>query len=158
MKKILLFLMAIFAFGLHNVSAQDAPLKIVTNHPDLKIKVKRCAASGKSVYLELLLNNVGTNDVEAQARSWKSIAYDNEGNIYEEGNIKVKVANKADYGFYSGMFDIPVGVPMKLSILIEGVTTAAETLSRFKLHLDCSKWGLSENKLIVFSNIPITRD
>ena len=30
MKKILLILMAMFALGLQNVSAQDAPLKIVT--------------------------------------------------------------------------------------------------------------------------------
>lgn len=41
MKKILLTLMAIFAFGLQNVCAQDAPLKIVTNNPDFTIKVKR---------------------------------------------------------------------------------------------------------------------
>ena len=63
MKKILLTLMAIFAFGLQNVCAQDAPLKIVTNNPDFTIKVKRCAASGKTVVLDLILNNVGTNDV-----------------------------------------------------------------------------------------------
>ena len=40
MKKILLFLMVMFAFGIQNVSAQDG-IKIITNHPDFKIKVKR---------------------------------------------------------------------------------------------------------------------
>ena len=65
MKKILLTLMAIFAFGLQNVSAQDAPLKIVTNHPDFSIKVKRCAASGKTVVLDLILNNEGNIVIDA---------------------------------------------------------------------------------------------
>ena len=40
MKKILLILMAIFAFGLQNASAQDG-IKIITGHPDFKIQIKR---------------------------------------------------------------------------------------------------------------------
>ena len=54
MKKILLILMAMFAIGLQNVNAQDAPLKIVTNNPDFTIKVKRCAASEKTLKKRLL--------------------------------------------------------------------------------------------------------
>ena len=158
MKKILLIFMAIFAFGTQNVSAQDAPLKIVTNHPDFKIKVKRCAASGKTVIIDLILNNIGTTDVNAQARSWCSVAYDNEGNIYDENNIYVKVANRPEFGAYSGMFDIPTGVPMRLTVRIDNVSTEAESFARLKLHIDCNKWGLNESKLIMFSNIPISRD
>ena len=94
MKKILLIMMAMFAFGIQNVCAQDA-IKIVTNHPDFKIKVKRCAASGKTVYIDLILNNTGYNDVEGLA-AWgsggnASEAYDDEGNIYRDNSIKVKV-------------------------------------------------------------------
>ena len=54
MKKFLFIMMAIFAFGLQNASAQDAPLKIITNHPDFDVKVKRCAASGKSVIIDMV--------------------------------------------------------------------------------------------------------
>ncbi len=57
MKKLLLILMAMFAFGIQNVSAQDAPLKIVTNHPDFNIKISRCVANGKTVIIDLLLIN-----------------------------------------------------------------------------------------------------
>lgn len=97
MKKILLILMAVFAFGIQNVSAQDAPLKIVTNHPDFKIKVKRCAASGKTVVIDLILSNVGATDVE-NIEGFGGIyygsprgteAYDDEGNIYQERNIYI---------------------------------------------------------------------
>ena len=63
MKKILLILVAMFAFGIQNVSAQDAPLKIVTNHPDFNIKVKRCAASGKTLVIDLIATNTGSEDI-----------------------------------------------------------------------------------------------
>ena len=159
MKKILLILMAIFAFGLQNVSAQDAPLKIVTNHPDFSIKVKRCAASGKTVVLDLILNNEGTNDVKIDGVStYYSEAYDNEGNIYQDANLRVKVANREEYKSNSGRFMIPTGVPMRLSLQINNVSTSAESIARLSLCVDCSVWGLSGNKLVKLSNIPITRD
>ena len=126
MKKIIMFLMAIFALGLQNVSAQDAPLKIVTNHPDFNIKVKRCAASGKTVVLDLILNNEGTNDVKIDGVStYYSEAYDNEGNIYQDANLRVKVANREEYKSNSGRFMIPTGVPMILSLQINNVSTSA---------------------------------
>ena len=160
MKKILLTLMAIFAFGLQNVSAQDAPLKIVTNHPDFSIKVKRCAASGKTVVLDLILNNEGTNDVKvANVYVYcDSEVYDDEGNIYQGNDLKVKVANRPNYDGYSGDFMIPTGVPMRLSIQINNVSTSAERIARLSLYIDCSVWGLNTDKLVKFSNIPITRD
>jgi hypothetical protein len=162
MKKILLTLMAIFAFGLQNINAQDAPLKIVTNHPDFNIKVKRCAASGKTVVLDLILTNEGANDVETvevKGGRGYSEAYDNEGNIYQGNKIKVKVANRNEYSEYgTGDFSIPTGVPMKVSINIEGVPQAAESIARLKLVVHCNVWGLNNLKPVRFSNIPIARN
>ena len=161
MKKILLLLMAIFAFGLQNVNAQDAPLKIVTNHPDFQIKVKRCAASGKTVILDLVLNNLGVNDienVEIFGGGGKSEAYDDEGNIYQGDNITVKVANRPNYNWTTESFNIPTGVPMKLSIKIEGVPQSTENIAILKLAVYCEKWGLDRDKPVRFTNIPITRN
>ena len=162
MKKILLIMMAMFAFGIQNVSAQDA-IKIVTNHPDFKIKVKRCAASGKTVIIDLVLNNTGTNDVEgleAFGGGNLSEAYDDEGNIYQDNNLKVKVANRQNLEKYgSGRFNIPAGVPMKLSVSIEGVPQSAESIARLKLHIKCDAWGLGyPDKFVKINNIPITRN
>lgn len=159
MKKILLILMAMFAFGLQNVSAQDA-IKIVTNHPDFNIKVKRCAASGKTVVIDLVLTNLGTNDVEGIdvfGGAWdRSEAYDDEGNIYKD--IRVKVANKSQYdGTDTGPFNIPTGVPMRVSIQINNVSTSAESIARLKLIVDCRQWDINGNKPVKFSNIPISR-
>ena len=164
MKKILLILMAMFAFGLQNVSAQDAPLKIVTNHPDFSIKVKRCAASGKTVIIDLILNNNGTNDVDVKevrggGGSCISEAYDDEGNIYQSDNLKVKIANRTSYEVYdTGSFSIPSGVPMRLSIQLSNVPQSAESIARLKLIFFCKVWGLNEEKPVRINNTPITRD
>lgn len=164
MKKNLIIMMAMFALGIQNVSAQDA-IKIVTNHPDFKIKVKRCAASGKTVFVDLILNNTGYNDVEGLA-VWGSAenaseAYDDEGNIYRDNSIKVKVANEKEYVVgRSKEFNIPVGVPIRLSISIDGVPQSAESIARLKLCIPCDAWsiGCSRDKPIRISNIPISRD
>ena len=153
-----------FAFGLQNAGAQDAPLKIVTNNPDFTIKVKRCAASGKTVIVDLILNNVGTNDIEVNkinsgsATYYNSEAYDDEGNIYNK-TLKLKVANRQAYDTYeSEGFNIPVGVPMRLSIQIDGVSQSAESIARLKLVFYCKAWGLDSDKPVRISNIPIARD
>ena len=162
MKKVLLFLAVMFAFGLQNISAQDVPLKIVTNHPDLKIKVKRCAASGKTVILDLVLNNVGVNDVENVLVSGGcsgTEAYDDEGNIYQDGAIRVRVANRNEYACYNtDYFNIPAGVPIKLSVSIEGVPQSAESIARLKLIFDSDAWNLNRDKPVRINNIPISRD
>ena len=159
MKKVLLIMMAMFAFGLQNANAQDAPLKIVTNHPDFKIKVKRCAASGKTVIIDLVLNNEGTNDItigDVFAMGW-SEAIDDEGNIYSD-DIKVKVANRGSYSGNTGGFLLPTGVPMKLSIQINNVPSSAENIARLFLRVDCYAWGLGNDKKVKFNNIPISRE
>ena len=173
MKKILLFLMAIIAFGLQNLCAQDAPLKIVTNHPDFNVKVKRCAASGKTVIIDLIFTNEGANDVSkvsvngGNGRNYTqwgpSEAYDDEGNIYH--NISVRVANYQNYTYYeTPEIKIPVGVPMKCSVKIEGVDAAAQSIARMELFVNCPEWaighlGNSETaKPVKFSNIPIKRN
>jgi hypothetical protein len=168
MKRILLMMLAMLAFGVHDIQAQDAPLKIVTNHPDFKINVKRCAASGKTVILDLILTNEGANDVDrviafggqpGNSDEISAEAYDDQGNIYQGYCIKVKVANRSEYSMRNtGYFSILTGVPMRLSVSIEGVPANAESISRLKMGIYCSAWNLNESKPILFRNIPISRD
>ena len=173
MKRVLLVFLAIFAFGWQNVSAQEAPLKIVTNHPDFKINVKRCAASGKTVIINLIFTNEGVNDVSKVSvnggngrnfTQWgPSEAYDDEGNIYNE--ISVRVANYKNYTFdETPEIKIPTGVPMKCSVKIEGVDPAAQSIARMELFVNCPEWAIGHlgnsdtAKPVKFSNIPITRN
>lgn len=164
MKKFLLMMMAMFiATGIY---AQDEkPIKIITNHPDFKVKVKRCVASDKTVIVDLILNNEGTNDVEKVdfGSSWTGAyheAYDDEGNIYKDDKIRICVANTNEWKENrTDEFNIPAGVPIKVSIKIEGVPTSAEAIARLSLCFNCAAWGLAYNKKpIKISNIPISRD
>ena len=104
MKRILLFIMAIFAFGFQNVNAQDAPIKIVTGHPDLKVKVNRCEASGNIVIIDLTFTNLNEKDGEGNTgptmyngKTYEPLAFDNQGNKF---SIKFKVSNQDDYSVW----------------------------------------------------------
>lgn len=167
MKKVLFLLMAMFAFGFQSVNAQDEPIKIVTGHPDLKVKVKRCAASGKTIVLDLVVSNEGARDVERFALlgcpAWeRGEAYDDEGNIYNEpngGRILLKVTNGASYEPYTNEFRLLSGIPMRVSVRIEDFSTSATSIAFLKLGVDCDELGLGDhNKSITFRNIPISRD
>lgn len=153
--------MAMFTIGLQNVNAQDAPIKIVTNHPDFKIKVKRCAASGRTVVLDLILKNEGDNDVEglrAHSGVWGAEIYDDQGNIYKGTDITIKAANSRNYDTYCADFNIPSEVPITLSLQIKNVSISAESFSRVNIPITCPAWDLKIDQPIRISNIPITRD
>ena len=164
MKKILFLLMTMISFGFQSVRSQDAPLKIVTGHPDFKIQVKRCVASDKTVIIDLILKNEGTDDVEnvilwACTTMETIITYDNEGNIYGCGANFVKLANNPEYSNHdSGVFCMLSGIPMQMSLKIEGVSPSAERIARITLPFNCQAWGLNSQKPVKITNIPITRD
>ena len=160
----ILFLLAIFNFGIPNVYAQDNLMKIVTNHPDFKIKISRCVAIDKNVFIDLLLSNEGNEDIEAielwACSTMESIAtYDNEGNTYGCYSNLVKLANSNNYSDHgTGLFKLLVGVPTRLSIRIDGVPTTAESIARIDLPFICPTWGLTSQKPVKILNIPITRE
>lgn len=162
MRKFFLFLMAVFAFALQYSYAQDAPLKIVTNHPDFKIKIDRCAASGSTVVLDMLFINKGSEDIDEVSvkthyEGHNSEAIDNEGNTYS-GTIYAYVKDKTtQYGDTRGFSLLP-DVPMKVRITIENFSETAESIARLKLRVDCNKWRIGKFKLVELRNIPITRD
>lgn len=161
MKKILLILTAMFAFGLQNVSAQDAPIKIVTGHPDLKVKVNRCEASGNLVIIDLTFTNMNEQDAEGNTgpcmysgKTYEPVAFDNQGNKF---SIKFKVSNQNDYSVWA---TVPLlsEIPAKVSLRIEGVPESSEFFSRLNLNFDSKALGLDKTNIIQIKNIPITRD
>ena len=159
MKKILLFLAAMFAFGFQSVNAQDA-IKIVTGHPDFKMKVSRCEASGKNVVLDLTVTNVGDTDIpqfQVSGGSHFTKFYDDQGNIYEGGRfIKVKIANK-EYTNEFQEIKLVSGVTYKLSYIITDVSPQAETFALVEPFVKCASWSITKDT-VKLRNIPITRN
>lgn len=159
MRKFLLMMMAMFiATGIY--AQEEKPIKIITNHPDFKVKVKRCAASNKTVVIDLIFNNVSSSDVKMRAYGGtSSVAYDDEGNMYKDGNLQVSIANtNSFYQYGTDSFVIPADVPVKITIQLENVSASAEAIPRLMVALDCDKWGLNPHKPIIINNIPISRD
>jgi hypothetical protein len=139
---------------------QEDGIKIVTGHPDLKIQIKRCAASGKTVIIDMVITNKSGNDIETMIHETNcngSSFYDSDGNSYESyGSSEVKVGNKpfsrgARYTFIN---DIPVKVQLK----IPNVATTAELLARVDFMFWCDALGLGCNHKVVIRNIPISRE
>lgn len=169
MKKILLILMAMFAFGIQNVSAQDAALKIVTNHPDLSFKVKRCAASGKTLVIDLIATNTGSDDINDFCVFPRyCAAYDDEGNVYD-GNtyIGAKVANQQKYTFqYNAFADRTIttkllpGIPCKVTIMVKDFSLEATSIGLLQVGVKCPQLNLDgyrEEQRVKIRNIPVTR-
>ena len=150
-----------FAFGMQDVKAQDAPIKIITGHPDLKVKVNRCAASGNIVIVDLTFTNMNEKDAEGQSGPTlysglpcEAVAFDNQGNKFP---IKFKVSNEKDYGVW-GKIPLLSEIPVKVSLRIEGVPESSEFIARLNLNFDCPVLGLKPSDKIQIRNVPITRD
>lgn len=133
--------------------------QIVTGHPDFKVKVTRCAASGKTVVLDMVFTNVSANDVE----DWQigtyngsfSVVYDSEGNIYEGNKLAVKVSNY-DYSSWFQRMKMISDVPMKVSLQIKGVPETVESLARVDLEVKIPLFNVGSSPVKI-KNIPISR-
>ena len=171
MKKVLLIMMAMFAFGLQNANAQDAPLKIVTNHPDLSMKVKRCAASGKTLIIDLIASNTGADDInDFFILPNNCVIYDDEGNVYKgdsKQTVGAKIANQQQYTFQVSAYynetmrtKILPGIPCKISLIVKDFSIEATSIGLLQIGVECRQLNLDswkEEQRVKIRNIPVTR-
>ena len=157
-------MLAMFALNCQSINAQAA-MRIVTGHPDFKVKVTRCVASGRSVIMDLLFQNVGANDVKdvtvIGSYNAGSEAYDSEGNIYggNDSDIEIKIANAPGYDCHeTSRFYIPTDVPIKCSVRFNGVPENVESIARLILIVNCPAWGIGWDNRLKISNVPISRN
>ena len=157
-KKFSVIVVLLLMSGIY-AGAQTTGVKIGAVHPDLKIKITRCEAAGKTVVIDLVFENVGGNDADLTivgGDSNKSVAYDDEGNVISYGLFKVKLGN-TDLSKWSVAQTLPAGVPIKGRIQIEGVQESATKFSRINLMMSSGAWGFRD-KISKISNVPISRE
>lgn len=162
MKKCL-FLLCLLTFLPLIMNAQDEQLSIATGNPDFDIKVKRCAASGNTVIVDMIWSNKGLVDVPTNIllyNNW-SIVYDSEGNHFSQyngysgnGPLAIK-QGKGHFSEYGIGFDMIAGVSTKVTLRIIGVPSSVECLSKILLNVS-GGWNL--RKKVEIRNIPITRN
>lgn len=143
------------------IFAQTTP-KIVTGHPDFKVKVTRCEASGKNVVLDLVFSNISAQDVEEwgiyttrYCCPYPTVVYDSEGNKYDGDKLSIKVSNSQYSNNHQGLKMIS-DVPMKVSLMITGVPTNVESLARVDLDVKIPLFNIGETPVKI-KNIPIAR-
>lgn len=138
MKKLVIFLSAMVLFA-----ATAAAQSVTTPSPDLKLQYKGARVSGNDVELTVVLTNLSSNEVVLnlvggvyQTGMAGSIVYDNEGNIYEMGNILVSFGNKSFTEQYSAG-NLPSKTPVKCHVLVRNVVSEATTFAKVKLCFLC---------------------
>lgn len=157
LKHLIALTVALVFVGTASVFAQqNGGFRIVTNHPDFKIKVVRCEASGKTCVIDLILENTGSQDVRlSMYSSWGgSIAYDDEANQYNHFSVSIGSSGLGDMADVLLMSEVPV----KARIQLEGVPVSATMFRRMDIRFDCREFGLDADKKVKFYNIPITHD
>lgn len=149
--------------GIEGVS--QANMKIVTNHPDIVLKLKRCKMSGKTCVLDLLLTNVGDKDLKEftifTGQNDNSVAYDDEGEQYGRYRLYLSFGGRALSGQHGEdfiRFPLLSNVPLKLKIQIEGMSEASTQFTRIKLGGYCNEFSFEGDKSITLFNVPITKD
>lgn len=137
---------------------REGAFKLVTNHPDFKIKVRRCEASGKTCVIDLIIENVGSTDVTMLVSYHSSymIAYDDEANQYT--NMKLSLGSTEWINSGGSYRTLMAGIPVKARIQIEGVAESATMFRRLDWKMQCEAWGLNLSKPIKFINLPISRE
>lgn len=145
-------------------SFAEEAFRIITNHPDFKIKVLRCEASGSTCVIDMIFENIGSQDVNIKiyGGDWlnsTSVAYDDEANKYNGQNFLVAIANHG-LTYYYQEIDLPAGIPLKARVQIEGVKASVRMFRRIDLNIQCDSWGLDgyKGKMVKLFNVPISRE
>jgi len=137
-------LIAIFA-SLLFAAAAFAQTSITTPSKDLRLQLRDVQMLGSDVELIVLLTNTSSEEAIInlvggiyQTGMGGTVAYDNDGNVYELQRIQVSVANKNLTDQYSA-YTFPSGVPVKCHILIRGVAKEATAFAKIKLCVLCGQ-------------------
>ncbi len=137
---------------------QQGGTKIVTNHPDLKIKITRCVVNGRTCVIDMVFTNVGDRDLNEvffySGYNGTTTAFDDEGNQYSK-NILFGIASKGVEASVNVL--LPSNVPLKMRMQIDDVPESATQFLRINLNIYCSQLNLRD-KPITITNVPITRD
>lgn len=130
-------------------------MKISTGHRNFQVRITRCEAVGNTCTVEFVMENIGSTDVEL-GFGWSSFpiysmrAYDDEGNVYEEANMTLKLR---------GNIELPANLPVKNHVEIRGVPDSAKSIRRLAISEQSGIWRLrlGDNYLII-NDIPIYRE
>lgn len=153
MKRLFFIIMATFAISL----SANAQVKIETPHPDLGVKISRCAYANGTVVIDMVITNFGQDEM-VQFYTSSTVAYltayDDEGNMYTPQNSKMQlgIISQGLKGFSE--FVLPSEVPLKFRVELQNISTKATKLSLIKMPIESNgAMALKMQKPLVIKNL-----
>ena len=114
-------------------------ISVTSPSQNLKLQFKSAERSGSDVILTVLVTNLSSSEQivnlvggQYQTGMAASIAYDNDGNVYELGNIVVSIGNKSFSEQYCAA-SFPAGVPVKCHVRVKNLASDVSSLVKLKL-------------------------
>ncbi len=155
MKK--LFLVAVAA--LISVFSANAQVKIESPHPDLDIKITRCAYANGTVIVDMVITNFG-NDEKLRLGCNEVLAYDDEGNMYD-GHLRSQTNTKVTMGLMSvkSLYThsealYPQDIPLKFRLQLENISSNASKFALLSMGFTSNgTMGLNGEKPIKVRNL-----
>ena len=143
------------------VEVEPGAFKIITHHPDFRVKVLRCEVSEQTCVIDLQLINRSSEDVYVRTGGvhwFEHTAYDDAGNHYEKERFRIAVGNLSEWIGYQKDLLIPAQGLLKARVQLEGVKSDATVFSVMKIGIDSDVWQLGRDKYLTFRNLPISRE
>ena len=126
-----------------------AQTTVTTPSKDIKLQLRGIRQLGDDVELTLLVTNLSNAEAVVnlvggiyQNGAGGSVAYDNDGNVYELSRVLVSVANKTLTDQYSATA-FPPQVPVKCHLLIKNVAPEATAFTRINICVLCPQLSLN---------------
>ncbi len=150
MKKFLLAAVAVLVTAF----SANAQVKIESPHPDLNIKITRCAYASGTVVIDMVVTNSGVEDTIEILASQLAM-YDDEGNSYSRDNSKIEFGFPNKGLSNGGNFTFPQDIPLKFRIQMGSISADASKFSLMKVGLRSKKgaMSLSFDKPLIFRNL-----
>ncbi len=155
MRKLLLAAVAVFVTAF----SANAQVKIESPHPDLDIKITRCAYASGTVVIDMVITNFGPDEVLG-LRDGNVSAYDDDGNGYNGNNSEIRYGfvnqglKRAGGGSSTPTFAFPQDVPLKFRIQLSNINNYATKFSLLSIGFSSQKiMGLDVKKPLKFRNL-----
>ncbi len=149
MKRILLATITTLVVAL----SANAQVKIQSPHPDLDVKITRCANANGTVVVDMVITNFGIDEEIRLEESWIKM-YDDEGNSYDNENSKIRFGFPNKEIVWRGKFAFPQDIPLKFRIQFGDISNHASSFSLIKMGISSNgAMGLSEDKPLLIRNL-----
>ncbi len=153
MKKLLLAAVA----ALITAFSANAQVKIESPHPDLDVKITRCAYASGAVVIDMVVTNFGSDEeirFHGTSSPSAAAAYDDDGNVYKYGNTDISLGLVSEGLGFSPRIVLPQDIPLKFRVQVTKIHNNATKFALLKIPVNSDgAMDLSDERPIFIRNL-----